>query len=67
VWYWATYALKHLADVIIVGPKDDHVANRLGVSWAPSLDRALARAREASGGDAVAALTIPPFFYFNGA
>lgn len=63
VWYWATYALSYLAETILVGPTDDTVAKRLGVSWAPSLDHALGRAREVSGGDDVAALTVPPFFY----
>jgi hypothetical protein len=65
VWYWATYALKYLSKVILVGPTDDRTAKRLGVSWAPNLDRALSEAAEASGGTDVAALTIPPFFYFN--
>ena len=63
VWYWATYPLKYLSKVILVGPKDDRAARRLGVSWAPDLDSALAVSREASGGDSVVALTIPPFFY----
>jgi hypothetical protein len=65
VWYWATYALKHLSKVILVGPKTDAAARRLGVSWAPNVSDALDQARECTGGDAVAALTIPPFFYFN--
>jgi hypothetical protein len=65
VWNWATYPLKYLSRVILVGPKDDTVARRLGVTWAPCMDEALAMAREASGGDDVAALTIPPFFYAN--
>ena len=65
VWYWATYALKYLAKVILVGPPKDTVAKRLGVSWAPSLGHALGQAREITGGDAVTALTIPPFFYFD--
>jgi hypothetical protein len=63
VWYWATYALSYLAETILVGPKDDTVAKRLGVSWASSLDHALGRAKEVSGGGDVAALTVPPFFY----
>ena len=63
VWYWATYALKHLAKVILVGPASDATARRLGVSWEPNLPRALASAREATGGDSVVGLTIPPFFY----
>jgi len=67
VWNWATYAFSFLSDVIIVGPPDDRAARRLGVSWAPSLERALGAAREKTvgGGDSfrVAALTIPPFFY----
>jgi len=63
VWYWATYAFRYLSKVILVGPRDDTVAKRLGVSWSPNLDHALAACKEASGGDSVAALTIPPFFY----
>ncbi|MHC4695309.1 MAG: lactate racemase domain-containing protein [Planctomycetota bacterium] len=63
VWYWATYALKYLSKVIIVGPKNDSAAKQLGVSWAPNLNYALGEAGEATGGNDVAALTIPPFFY----
>ena len=63
VWYWATYPLKYLSEVILVGPKDDRVAKRLGVSWAPNLAHALARARERTGGNEVVGLTIPPFLY----
>jgi len=63
VWYWATYALRHLSKVILVGPRNDTVATRLGVSWARNIDHALAQAREAAGGDDVVAVTIPPFFY----
>ena len=65
VWYWATYALKYLSKVILVGPQDDTAAKKLGVSWAPNLDRALDEAREVTGGNDVAALTIPPFFYWT--
>ena len=65
VWYWATYPLRYLSQVIMVGPKDDRSARRLGVSWAASLNDALAMARKNSGHDDVVALTIPPFFYVN--
>lgn len=65
VWYWATYPLKYLSDVILVGPENDCCARRLGVSWAPNLDHALGRARELTGGDDVVALTIPPFLYLT--
>lgn len=65
VWYWATYALKHLSKVILVGPPDDRAAKRLGVSWSPSLDHALGVARELTGGDDIVAPTIPPFFYLG--
>ncbi len=63
VWYWATYALKHLSDVILVGPIDDTAAKRLGVSWSPNIRHALDRAKEMSGGEDVVGVTIPPFFY----
>ncbi len=65
VWYWATYPLKYLSKVILVGPKEPRVAHRLGVEWAKNLDDALAMAREISGEDDVVALTMPPFFYAN--
>ena len=65
VWYWATYPLKYLSKVILVGPKEPRVAQRLGVDWAKNLDDALAMAREISGDDDVVALTMPPFFYAN--
>ncbi len=63
VWYWATYPLKYLSKVILVGPKDDRQAKKLGVSWAPTVEDALAMAREAAGGDSIMAPTVPPFFY----
>jgi hypothetical protein len=65
VWYWATYPLKYLSEVILVGPQDDTVARRLGVSWSPSLEHALDRARERTGGDRVVGMTMPPFFYVD--
>jgi hypothetical protein len=65
VWYWATYPLRYLSETILVGPPDGRAAKRLGVSWAPSLDHALARAREVTGGDDVVCLTIPPFMYLS--
>lgn len=63
VWYWATYPLRYLSNVILVGPRDDAVARRLGVAWSPSLDHALGWARELSGGNDVVGLSIPPFLY----
>ena len=65
VWYWATYALKYLSKVILVGPKDDRIARRLGVDWAKNLEGALGIAKEISGEDDVVALTMPPFLYVN--
>ncbi len=65
VWNWATYPLRYLSKVILVGPPDDRVAKRLGVAWAPDMPHALDMAREASGGSDVAALSIPPFMYFD--
>ena len=65
VWYWATYPLKYLSEVILVGPPDGRIAGKLGVSWAPSLEGALARARELTGGNNIVALSLPPFAYLN--
>jgi hypothetical protein len=65
VWYWATYPLRYLSKVILVGPENDRAARRLGVAWAASLRHALGWARELTGGDDVVALTIPPFMYLS--
>ena len=65
VWYWATYPLRYLSDVILVGPPDNRVASRLGVSWSPTLSHALGRSRELTGGDDVVALSVPPFTYLT--
>ncbi len=65
VWYWATYPLKYLSRVILVGPENDSTAKRLGVSWSPSLNHALGWAREVTGGQDVVALNIPPFMYLS--
>jgi hypothetical protein len=65
VWYWATWPLRSLARVIVVGPPDDRVTKRLGVDWSPSLAHALGKARELTGGDRVVALTVPPFLYLH--
>jgi len=64
VWYWATYPLKYLSQVVLVGPKDDRVAKRLGVKWAANTDAALEMCKQGKNHD-VAALTLPPFFYLN--
>jgi len=65
VWYWATWPLRSLARVIVVGPPNDRVTKRLGVDWSPNLAHALGKARELSGGDRVVALTVPPFLYLH--
>jgi hypothetical protein len=65
VWYWATYPMRYLSRVILVGPPNDRQAKRLGVSWAASLKHALGWAKEITGGDDVVALTIPPFMYLS--
>lgn len=65
VWYWATYPLRYLSKVILVGPENDRAARRLGVAWAASLPHALGWARELTGGNDVVALTIPPFMYLS--
>jgi hypothetical protein len=64
VWYWATYALDYLSQVVMVGPKDDRTARRLGVNWAPDVATALEMSRQ-GGRDDVVAVTVPPFFYVN--
>jgi len=65
VWYWATYPMKYLSRVILVGPPNGTSAKRLGVAWAPNLKHALGQARELTGGENVVALSIPPFMYLN--
>ncbi len=65
VWYWATYPLKYLSRVILVGPPNDQAAKRLGAAWAPSFEHAVAMTRELTGGDDLVAITLPPFAYLT--
>lgn len=64
VWYWATYALDYLSQVIMVGPPTATTASRLGVKWASGVEAALEMSRR-NGKDDVVAVTVPPFFYVN--
>ncbi|MEZ5354355.1 MAG: lactate racemase domain-containing protein [Bryobacteraceae bacterium] len=65
VWYWATHPLKYLSQVILVGPKNDRAARRLGCLWAPSMAAALEMAKGNKGHHDVVSLTIPPFMYIS--
>ena len=63
MWYWACYAQSYLGRIIVVGAKDQQVAETLGYETAPSLESALAMAQDTVGASPeVTALHAPPIF-----
>ncbi len=63
MWYWACYGQSYLGRIIVVGAKDQSVADMLGYETAPSLDAALQMAQDTVGAiPKVTALHLPPIF-----
>jgi hypothetical protein len=52
MWYWGCHGMDHLGRVIAVNPVSERAAKRIGFDVAPSLEAAIARARELVGRDA---------------
>jgi hypothetical protein len=63
MWYWACYGQSYLGRIIVVGSKDQSVADTLGYETAPSLDAALQMAQDTVGPTPqVTAFHLPPIF-----
>ncbi|MCH8053038.1 MAG: DUF2088 domain-containing protein [Planctomycetes bacterium] len=52
MWYWGCHGMAHMGKVIIVNPESKRAAQRIGFEPAPTLDSAIAMAREFVGRDA---------------
>ena len=62
-WYWMSRARAHVGDVVFAGVDDPGTVAAMGFDAAPSVEAAVARAREKLGADAtVAVMTMPPVF-----
>ena len=46
MWYWGAHGMDHLGKVIAIAPQSETVARRLEFDVAPSMDAAIAMARE---------------------
>lgn len=51
MWYWGAHGAAHMGKMIAVAPKSELAARRVGFEVAPSMDAAIALAREYVGGD----------------
>lgn len=61
MWYWAENGEAHVGRVIVVGPENDHVPERLGWESADTMQEALAMARDTHGPDPdISLLHHPP-------
>ena len=63
LWGQTAFARRHCAKVILCGGKDPEPVERLGFTWAPSVEDALAIARAELGADpSVSLVEMPPVF-----
>ena len=63
MWYWACYAQSYLGKIIVVGARDQQVADTLGYDTAPNLASALEMAEDVVGAAPdVTAFHMPPIF-----
>lgn len=62
-WAWSGMGLRHVQAVILAGAKEPDTARKIGFIPEPTLERAIARAREMTGpGASIAYQAIPPLF-----
>jgi len=63
LWGQTAFARRHLGRVIFCGGKDPDPVERMGFSWAPSLEDALSMARaEVGGSPSTTLIDLPPVF-----
>jgi hypothetical protein len=63
LWGQTAFARRHLGRIIFCGGKDAEPVERMGFTWAPSLEDALSMARADLGGDpSTTVVDIPPVF-----
>jgi hypothetical protein len=62
-WYWMSRAQAHVGDIMFAGVDDPGTVAAMGFGAAPSVEAAVAGARDRLGADAtVAVMTMPPVF-----
>lgn len=52
MWYWGAHGMAHMGKVIVVRPKSELAAKRVGFEIAPSMDAAIGMAKDFVGGSA---------------
>ena len=63
MWYWGCYAQSYLGKVIVVGARDQRVADTLGYDTAPNLEAALQMAQDTVGSNPkITVFHWPPIF-----
>ncbi|MFN2614327.1 MAG: lactate racemase domain-containing protein [Actinomycetota bacterium] len=63
LWGQTAFARRHLGRIIFCGGKDAEPVERMGFTWAPSVEKALSIARADVGADAsIRLVDIPPVF-----
>ena len=66
MWYWGCYAQSYLGRVIVVGARDQQVADTLGYETAHSLETALEMAQDTVGrSPQVSVFHLPPVFMID--
>ena len=61
MWYWGAHGMAHLGKVIVVNPRSESAALRLGFERAKSMDAAIGMAKEFVGGQpSIAYYHCPP-------
>jgi hypothetical protein len=63
LWGQTAFARRHLGRIIFCGGKDPEPVERMGFTWAPGVEDAVAMARADLGGDpSITLVDIPPVF-----
>jgi hypothetical protein len=66
MWYWGAHGMAHMGKVIVINPKSAEAAARLGFDTAPSMEAAIAAARDFLGGaPTLSYLHCPPIIMCN--
>ncbi len=66
MWYWGAHGMSHAGKMIAVNPKSELAARRVGFDVAPSMDAAIAIAKDIAGRDSrVAYIHCPPIIMCN--
>ena len=51
MWYWGAHGMAHMGKVIVIAPKSEMAARRIGFDIAPTMDAAIGMAKDFLGGN----------------